>query len=103
MDKVNRTILTFTEIGLVDVVETMGGPRRHDPDLIPHHHLLCMSCNDIINFRGIQYDQLPIPDQIQNKCAVYSKRVVFTGLCEKCSKSPKARETKREIERFNVL
>ena len=41
-DTINRTLLTFSEIGLVHVVETMGGPRRYDPDLTSHDHFLCV-------------------------------------------------------------
>ena len=35
-DTVNRTLLTFSEIGVVDVVEGFGGPKRFDPDIGDH-------------------------------------------------------------------
>ena len=89
-DTVNRTLLTFSKIGLIDVVAERGGPRRYDPDLTPHHHFHCISCDEITDFHGKKYDELAIPDQIKKKCTVFSKRVVITGLCEKCAKSPKA-------------
>jgi Fur family peroxide stress response transcriptional regulator len=89
-DTVNRTLLAFSEIGLVDVVEAREGPRRYDPDLTPHHHFHCVSCNEIIDFQGKKYGEIAILEQIRKKYTVFSKRVVLTGLCEKCSKSPKA-------------
>lgn len=44
-DTVNRTLLTFAGIGVVDVVEVFGGPKRFDPDITDHHHLHCLRQN----------------------------------------------------------
>ena len=83
-DTVNRTLLTFAEIGLVDVVQTQGGPRRFDPVKDEHHHFLCIKCGEIIDFYSDDYDDLKIPENIQKKFNVYNKRVVLSGLCRKC-------------------
>ena len=96
-DTVNRTLLTFSEIGLVNVVEASGGPRRHDADLIPHHHFHCVSCDEIIDFHEKKFNELDIPDKIKKKCTVLNKRFVITDLCEKCSKSPKALKPERRF------
>lgn len=85
-DTVNRTLLTFAEIGLVDVVPTKGGPRRFDPDMDKHHHFHCVHCGEIVDFYSEKFDNLGIPDSIQNDFIVYSKRVVLNGLCSKCQK-----------------
>ena len=84
LDTVNRTLLTFSEIGLVDVVEGRGDPRRYDPNMSAHHHFYCVSCGEIKDFRRKEYDQLDLPGQIKKNCVVFSKRVVINGLCEKC-------------------
>ena len=57
-DTVNRTLLTFAGIGLVDVVEVFGGPKRFDPD---------------------------VADHLARMFTVISKRVVLKGLCETCA------------------
>lgn len=85
-DTVNRTLLTFAEIGLVDVVPTKGGPRRFDPDMDKHHHFHCIHCGKIVDFYSDEFDNLGIPDHIQDDFTVYTKRVVLNGLCKKCSK-----------------
>jgi Fur family peroxide stress response transcriptional regulator len=90
LDTVNRTLLTFSQIGLVDVVEGRGDPRRYDPDLTPHHHFYCVSCGKIKDFHRKEYDELGLPEPIRKNCTVFSKRVVINGLCEKCSKDAKA-------------
>jgi Fur family peroxide stress response transcriptional regulator len=85
-DTVNRTLLTFAEIGLVDVVSTKGGPRRFDPVMDNHHHFHCVNCGKIIDFYSEQYNDLQIPKNIQDDFTVFTKRVVLNGLCKQCRK-----------------
>jgi Fur family peroxide stress response transcriptional regulator len=84
-DTVNRTLLTLAEIGLVDVVEVFGGPKRFDPDIDDHHHLHCMACGQIIDFDHDNYTQLEVPAEIARRFTVISKRVVLRGLCAACA------------------
>jgi len=85
-DTVNRTLLTFAEIGLVDIIPTKGGPRRFDPDMDEHHHFHCLDCGKIVDFSSDEFDNLGIPDHIQDDFTVFTKRVVLNGLCKKCRK-----------------
>ena len=82
-DTVNRTLLTFADIGVVDVVEVFGGPKRFDPDIDDHHHLHCMACGKIIDFKNDRYTDLEVPAAIAGMFKVISKRVVLKGLCER--------------------
>jgi len=83
-DTVNRTLLTFADIGVVDVVEVFGGPKRFDPDIDDHHHLHCMACGTIIDFKNDGYSDLDVPETIAGTFKVISKRVVLKGLCRAC-------------------
>ena len=83
-DTVNRTLATFAEIGVVDVVEAFGGPKRFDPDVGDHHHLHCVACGRIIDFIHKDYNRLDVPPALSHKFKVISKRVVLKGLCENC-------------------
>jgi len=83
-DTVNRTLLTFVDIGLVDVVEVFGGPKRFDPDRANHHHLHCVVCGRIIDFTDDGYDRLDVPDTVAERFKVLGKRVVLKGVCDKC-------------------
>jgi len=85
-DTVNRTLLTFAEIGLVDVVSTKGGPRRFDPVMDNHHHFHCVNCGKIIDFYSEQYSNLQIPQNIKDDFTVFTQRVVLNGLCKQCRK-----------------
>jgi Fur family peroxide stress response transcriptional regulator len=63
-DTVNRTLLTFAKIGIVDVVEVFGGAKRFDPNMARHHHLHCVQCGEIIDFQSRAYDDLIVPDDV---------------------------------------
>ena len=84
-DTVNRTLSTFAKIGVVDVVETFGGPKRFDPDITDHHHLHCMACGRIIDFEYEGYARLEVPKAIATTFKVISRRVVLKGLCDTCT------------------
>ena len=86
LDTVNRTVLSFADLGIVKVVEGYGKPKRFDPNIEKHHHFQCIKCHKIIDFHNKAYDRLEIPNGIKNKLAVFNKKVVLEGLCEKCRK-----------------
>jgi Fur family peroxide stress response transcriptional regulator len=85
-DTVNRTLATFSKIGIADVVEGYGQPKRFDPDISIHHHFRCVQCNTIIDFHNRAYDDITVPQEIQKQFTVLHKRVVLEGLCNKCKK-----------------
>ena len=88
-DTVSRTMLTFAEVGMVDLVEVYGGAKRFDPNVTVHHHLHCISCGKILDFHNDQYNNLDIPAGVRQHFRVLTSRVVLKGICEQCSKSGK--------------
>jgi Fur family peroxide stress response transcriptional regulator len=86
LDTVNRTLLTFHNIGIVNIVEGYGDPRRFDPDIENHHHFRCVKCNSITDFDYNLYDNLKVPEEIQKKFFVLNKKVLLEGYCDKCRK-----------------
>ena len=84
-DTVNRTLITFTQIGLLTVTESYKGARRFDPNVEDHHHMHCLKCGRIVDFMSDEFDQLMAPKQLMQKFAtVLSSRVVFSGICIEC-------------------
>ena len=83
-DTVNRTLITFAKIGILDVVEIFGGAKRFDPNVANHHHLHCMHCGEVFDFYSRAYDNLKVPGELHEQFQVTSKRVVLKGLCKKC-------------------
>jgi Fur family peroxide stress response transcriptional regulator len=87
LDTVNRTLLTFSKIGIIDIVEGYGDPRRFDPEIGNHHHFRCLNCNEITDFIHKPYDDIIIPGNIKKRHTVVSKKVILEGYCDKCRKN----------------
>ncbi|MCX8034045.1 MAG: transcriptional repressor [Thermodesulfovibrio sp.] len=83
-DTVNRTLLTFAEIGLLEIVEGSGDVRRFDPNNKNHHHFRCKNCGKIIDFYNKTYDNLEIPDYIKERFIVNKIKVLLEGICNNC-------------------
>jgi Fur family peroxide stress response transcriptional regulator len=86
IDTVYRTLSTFSNIGLVNVVEGYGEAKRYDSHIEPHHHFRCKKCHKIIDFQEESFNKLTIPSGIKQKCSVSNIKVVLEGLCDKCLK-----------------
>lgn len=85
-DTVNRTLLTFSKIGITNVVEGYGQAKRYDPDMDIHHHFRCFQCGSIKDFHSKEFDNITVPEEINKQFTVISKKVVLEGLCSKCRK-----------------
>jgi len=87
LDTVNRTLLTFSKIGIVNIVEGYGEPRRFDPDIKNHHHFRCVNCDSIIDFDYQPYDDMLVPGDIKKRFTVLYKKVLLEGYCNRCRKN----------------
>ncbi|MBN1823036.1 MAG: transcriptional repressor [Endomicrobiales bacterium] len=85
-DTVFRTLMTFSENGIVNVVEGYGEMKRFEPDMENHHHARCVKCHKIIDFKNEAYDSIVVPQELQQRFKVLNKRVVLEGICEDCAK-----------------
>jgi Fur family peroxide stress response transcriptional regulator len=83
-DTVNRTLLTFAGIGLIEIIESPEGVRRFDTQLHLHHHIHCIRCGRIIDFDNPEFDDLPIPTNIEARYRISKLRVSLQGTCPEC-------------------
>jgi Fur family transcriptional regulator, peroxide stress response regulator len=84
LDTVNRTLITFARIQIIDVVEGQGDPRRFDPNRKNHHHFYCLSCNKIFDFHDPDLDQIQLPEKVTASFTITGKRLCLTGYCDNC-------------------
>lgn len=84
-DTVNRTLLTFAEIGVIATVESYSLFRRFDSQTEQHHHQHCIKCGQITDFCDSSLDDALLSKHIGNGFAVTGARVVISGLCSDCS------------------
>jgi len=83
-DTVYRTLLSFTEMGIVNLVEGYSNQKRFDPNQDQHHHFRCIKCDTIHDFENEAYNDIAVPKAVQRKGVVINKRVVLEGICSKC-------------------
>lgn len=86
-DTVNRTLLTFAEIGIIQIVAGSGDVRRFDTNVEQHHHLQCTNCGEIIDFYNENYNNLEVPKELPEKFTVNKIRVILEGFCNNCQES----------------
>ncbi|NTV25335.1 MAG: transcriptional repressor [Chlorobiaceae bacterium] len=84
-DTVNRTLLTFAEIGVIDMVESYSVSRRFDTDTSPHHHVHCIRCGHIADFVSPDIDAIMLPEEIIGEYQVIGKRTVVSCVCQECA------------------
>lgn len=83
-DTVNRTLITFTQSGVIKIAEGQGGARRYDPMTELHHHFHCVKCNRIIDFINKEYDRIKLPENITKEHRVLDQKIVLNGICQDC-------------------
>ena len=84
LDTVHRTLMTFCDIGVASMVEGTGSPKRFEGNLELHHHAHCVKCGKIIDFYNHQYDELPVPSEVQQDFSILKKTVHLEGICSAC-------------------
>jgi len=83
-DTVYQTLLSFTEHGIVNLVEGYGEQKRFEPNLHQHHHFRCIKCHAIYDFEHEAYNDIVVPKAVQKQGVIINKRVVLEGVCSKC-------------------
>jgi Fur family peroxide stress response transcriptional regulator len=84
-DTVYRTLLTFSKIGIADILTLPGEPKRFDGDRKRHYHFRCVKCDNIIDIHDDSYS-IKIPKNISRKFNVLNFKIIFEGICDKCKK-----------------
>ena len=82
-DTVYRTLLTFNDIGIAEVVEGINSCKRYDGNTNSHYHFICLKCGEIEDICDVDFDY-SIPPQIMQKYQPRSARILFEGTCKKC-------------------
>lgn len=83
-----KNLKTFVEAGILREVSPHHGTLRVDPNLEPHHHLVCRKCKSITDIDAKFLD----PVRIRRAPAGFNIeqfRVDILGICGNCSSSPR--------------
>jgi Fur family transcriptional regulator, peroxide stress response regulator len=79
---VYNTLETLREKGVVVELSIDPDKKRFDPNISPHHHLMCLQCK-IIKDISEQFF-LVLPEEEQCDFHIIGNRINFYGLCPQC-------------------
>jgi Fur family peroxide stress response transcriptional regulator len=79
-----RTLETLVELDLIAKTCHPGRGVRYDHVNTAHHHLVCLSCNELVDFIDDGLDALTAPDTSSVGFRVVDCRVQVRGICRKC-------------------
>lgn len=74
LSTVYNTLALLQELGLLREMPQPGGESRYDPNVAPHHHLLCTACGRLSDIAAEQV-------QVSSEVAFHSVQVHFMGRC----------------------
>jgi len=91
---VYRTLEYLARMGVITKACHPGGVARFDSRMDLHHHLVCLRCNEFIDFEDDGLNKLPIPDTSAFGFEVNDYRVQLRGICKECQEKEKKEESR---------
>ncbi len=81
---VYNTLNTLAQAGIVRELTIDPERKRYDPNVEPHHHLICVKCKKVVDvFEDIT---VGMPQDIEKDFSVFGNHVEFYGTCAACRK-----------------
>lgn len=81
---VHRNLEMMAGMGVITKTSHPGGVARYDARTDIHHHLICVSCNSVVDIDDEHLNSLRIPDTSALGFEVFDFRVQMRGLCRDC-------------------
>jgi Fur family peroxide stress response transcriptional regulator len=81
---VYRALETFVRMGVIRRLHHPGASARFDGKTVRHHHLLCRTCNRVIDVASRGLDNLRLPPRQRHGFVVEDYSVHFIGVCAEC-------------------
>jgi Fe2+ or Zn2+ uptake regulation protein len=81
---VYQTLNDLAAMGEIQALDVGTGSARFDPNVGPHHHIVCDRCGKA---RDVHLDAsgLRLPPRERGDFVVESAEIVFRGMCKTCS------------------
>jgi Fe2+ or Zn2+ uptake regulation protein len=81
---VYRVLDLLVDLGVARRTCSPGTSCRYDGRTTRHHHLICMSCDRIIDYDDPALDALPLPDRGGTGYELTDYSIQFLGTCPDC-------------------
>ncbi|MDR4501351.1 MAG: transcriptional repressor [Nitrospirales bacterium] len=80
------TLGVLQQAGLIREVNVGHDRARYDGNLSPHHHLICHTCQSIVDVMDERLNTLAFPDGLPQGFTITDYQVEFRGYCKSCQK-----------------
>ncbi len=84
LDTVYRTLATFEKVGLIKKIYSLDDKARFDPNVSPHHHVVCSKCHRITDFSWPEIEKIPLPEELKEWGEIRERYLELRGLCKDC-------------------
>jgi Fur family transcriptional regulator, peroxide stress response regulator len=88
LNTVYYTLGVLRTSGLVQEVNVGHDRARFDANLTPHHHLICLGCQAIVDVMDPRLNDLDSPADIPKNFKITSYQIAFRGFCGTCRHHP---------------
>ncbi len=86
---VYQTLNDLASMGELSQLDLGTGSGRFDPNLDPHHHLVCERCGTVHDVY-VDFTDVRVPDDHHLGFRVSSTEIVFRGCCADCATAGEA-------------
>jgi Fur family peroxide stress response transcriptional regulator len=84
---VYRVLDTLVQVGAARKVFHTDAVARFDPMTARHHHVVCESCNKLMDLEGADVPDIPLPEPRNSNFRITDYSINFTGICSRCQKT----------------
>lgn len=82
---VYRILNQYADQGVITRMHAPDSPVRYDDLTESHHHLVCSSCNRLLDLPGMQVQEIPLPEVGVAGCRITGVELIFRGICPECA------------------
>ncbi|MBI2708747.1 MAG: transcriptional repressor [Actinobacteria bacterium] len=86
---VYQTLNDLVAMGELEQLDVGTGSARFDPNLAPHHHLVCDDCGRVQDV-PVDFPDVAVPQEVAGGFTVSTTEIVFRGLCATCAHGTRA-------------
>jgi len=86
LSTIYRNLKLFKDLGLVQEHQFGNSTHYYEPQVQRHHHLVCLGCGRVFEFRCQSTGKLKHQLSIRKGFQVVDTEVRITGYCPKCQK-----------------
>jgi Fur family peroxide stress response transcriptional regulator len=83
---VYQTLNDLAGMGELHALDLGTGSARFDPNLDPHHHLVCDTCGRVTDLDA-DFPGVSVPEGKEQGFVISSTQIVFRGRCDSCTES----------------